>query len=177
MGRDKILWRREIANMPIPTTEQINAYEHLPERIAAAIADLDETQIQFVPAIGEWNIHEVVIHLADAEAVGHWRIRRALAEQRAELPAYNEEAWASRLSYRIQDRTLALQLFAALRASTAALLRLLPEDAWQRIALHAERGEVSVLDLFNTYVEHGETHLQQIEQLKLANKQRAQYER
>jgi len=161
----------------IPTLEQINAYEHLPERIMAAIADLDETQLQFVPAIGEWNIHEVVIHLADAEAVGYWRIRRALAEQRSELPAYNEEAWASRLSYRIQDRTLALQLFTALRASTAALLRLLTEDAWQRIALHAERGELSVLDLFNIYIEHGETHLQQIEQLKQAYRGRAQDKR
>jgi len=165
----RIHCRREIANMSIPTTEQINAYAHLPERIEAAIADLDETQLQFVPAIGEWSIHEVVIHLADAEAVGYWRIRRALAEQRSELPVYNEEVWASKLSYRIQDRTLALQLFTALRASTAALLHLLPEEAWQRIAIHAERGELSVLDLFNTYAEHGEMHLQQIEQVKKAH--------
>lgn len=154
--------------MSIPTAEQIDAYEQLPEQIMAAIADLDETQLQFVPAIGEWSIHEVVIHLADAEASGYWRIRKALAEQRAELPVYNEEVWASRLSYRIQDRTLALQLFTALRASTAALLRLLPEEAWQRIGLHAERGELSVLDLFTIYVDHGQTHLQQIEQLKQA---------
>jgi hypothetical protein len=154
--------------MPIPTTEQIDAYARLPERIRAAIADLDETQLQFVPVIGEWNMHEVVIHLADAETVGYWRIRRALAEPRTELPVYNEELWASRLSYRIQDRTLALQLFTALRASTAALLRLLSEDAWSRVALHAERGELSVYDLFNIYVEHGEEHLQQIEQLKQA---------
>ena len=161
--------------MSIPTAEQINAYEQCPERIVAAIADLDETQLQFVPAIGEWNIHEVVIHLADAETLGYWRIRRALAEQRTELPSYNEEVWTSQLSYRIQDRTLALQLFTALRASTAALLRLLPADAWSRIALHAERGEVSVLDLFNIYAEHGEGHLQQIEQLKQAYRGSTQY--
>jgi hypothetical protein len=163
--------------MSIPTTEQINAYEHLPEQIAAAIADLDEVQMQFVPAIGEWSIHEVVIHLADAEAIGYWRIRRALAEQRSELSAYNEEAWANKLSYRVQDRTLALQLFTALRASTAALLRLLPEDAWQRVAIHAEQGEMSVLDLFDVYVEHGEGHLRQIEQVKRAYRGRVPYER
>jgi len=157
--------------MSLPTIEQINAYEQLPERIAAAIADLDETQWQFVPAIGEWSIHEVVIHLADAEAVGYWRIRRTLAEQRPELPAYNEEVWANRLSYRSQDYTLALQLLTALRASTAALLRILPEDAWQRTALHSERGELSLSDLFDTYLEHGEIHLQQIEQVKKAYQQ------
>jgi DinB superfamily len=158
--------------MPIPTEEQINAYEHVPALIAEAITDLDERQLQFIPAIGEWSIHEVVIHLADSETVGYWRIRRALAEQGSTLDVYNEEAWASRLSYRIQERTLALQLFTALRASTAALLRLLPEDAWQRIALHAERGELNVIDIFNTYVEHGEVHLQQIEQIKHVYKQR-----
>ena len=133
--------------------------------------------MQFVPAIGEWSIHEVVIHLADAEVVGYWRIRKALAEEGSALGVYDEEAWASKLSYRIQDRALALQLFTALRASTAALLRLLPEDAWLRIAVHAERGDLSVLDLFNTYVEHGETHLQQIEQIKQVYRQRAQYGR
>jgi len=163
--------------MAIPTTEQINAFEHLPEQIAAAIADLDETQLQFVPAIGEWSVHEVVIHLADAETTGYWRIRRALAEQGSELPAYNEEAWANKLSYRIQDRILALQLFTALRASTAALLRLLPEEAWERVAIHAENGEMSVLDLFDVYVEHGEGHLRQIDQVKQAYREKQPYMR
>jgi len=57
-------------------------------------------------------------------------------------------------------------LFTALRASSAALLRLLPAEAWERTSLHPEQGKMSVYDIFNLYAEHGDIHLHQIERLK-----------
>ena len=152
--------------MPVPTAEQIETFETAPSRIAAVIEGLSEERMHAIPAIGEWSIHEIIIHLTDSEAVGYWRIRKTLAERGATLAVYDEEAWTRNLSYRIQDRELALQLFSVLRASTAALLRLLPAEAWERTSVHAERGELSVYDLFMTYLEHGAIHLQQIERLK-----------
>ena len=152
--------------MSIATPEQIDAYETAPSRIASTIEGLSEAQMHYVPAIGEWSIHEIIIHLADSEAGGFWRLRKTIAEKGATLPVYDEEIWTRNLSYRIQDRRLAMELFAALRASTAALLRLLPPAAWERTSIHPERGEMTVHDIFNLYVEHGEIHLQQIERLK-----------
>ncbi len=151
--------------MPIPTPEQINQYESFSGSIASAIEGVSGAQFHFIPAIGEWSIHEIVIHLADSEAVGFWRVRRTLAEKHAMLASYDEEAWARNLSYRIQDRELALQLFTSLRASNASLFRLVPAEAWERTAIHEERGELSVYDLFTTYVEHGKAHLEQLERL------------
>ncbi len=152
--------------MSKPTLEQIAAYEHFPTRLSTAIDGLSEEQLHFIPAIGEWSIHEVLIHLADSETVGYWRLRKTLAEPRSPLAVYDQEIWANKLSYRIQDRELALHLFAALRASTAALLRLLPDEAWERLGVHEEQGEVSVFDLFMLYLDHGKIHLEQITQLK-----------
>ena len=154
--------------MTKPTPEQIDAFEMAPAQIASAIEGLNETEMHFIPEIGEWSIHEIVIHLADSEAVGYWRLRKTLAERDATLPVYDQDAWMHNLSYRIQDRRLAMQLFAALRASSAALLRLVPEHAWERTSIHPENGEMSVYDLFNVYVEHSNTHLKQIERLKQA---------
>lgn len=54
----------------------------------------------------------------------------------------------------------------SLRVSTAALLRSLPTEAWERTGSHPERGKMNVYDLFNVYLEHGEIHLQQIERIK-----------
>jgi hypothetical protein len=150
----------------MPTPEQIDRYEAFPDLVSNAIEGLSETQFHFISTIGGWSIHEVVIHLADSEAVGFGRIRKALAERNATLTVYDEELWTRNLSYRIQDRTLALRLFAALRASNAALFRLLPADAWERTGIHEEKGEVSIEDLFATYWEHAEVHLEQIERLK-----------
>jgi hypothetical protein len=154
--------------MPKPTPEQINTFEMAPAEIASAIEGLSETEMHFIPEIGEWSVHEIIIHLADSEAGAYWRLRKTLAEKEAMLPVYDQEAWMHNLSYRIQDRRLALQLFAALRASSAALLRLVPEHAWERTSIHPEHGEMSVYDLFNLYLDHSHTHLQQIEHLKQA---------
>ncbi len=154
--------------MPVATAEQINAFEEAPERLIAVLEDLNDGQMQFVPAIGEWSIHEIVIHLADSEVIGHMRIRKTIAEAGSTLPIYDEETWAGKLSYRLQEPHLAIELFRALRASTAALLRALPAETWQRTAVHPERGEMSFYDVFVLYLEHGDIHLQQIERIKQA---------
>lgn len=152
--------------MPVPTPKQLDGYEMAPSSIMAALEGLDEAQIRQAPAENEWSIHEIVIHLADSEAVGYMRLRMAIAEDNPLLPVYAEAAWAQRLKYEVQARGLALALFANLRAASAALLRTLTAEEWERAATHPERGRMSVCDLFELYSEHGEIHLQQIEHIK-----------
>jgi hypothetical protein len=54
------------------------------------------------------------------------------------------------------------------RDTNASLLDTVSEDAWQRIGIHEKNGEVTLYDLFTTYLEHAQTHLQQIQTLKKA---------
>ncbi len=152
--------------MPVPTPEQLNAYEAAPAQVAAAIANLSEAQMHFIRAEGDWSVHEVIIHLADSEVFGYERMRKTMAEDNPTVDVYDENAWAMNLSYRTQDRNLAIVLFTALRHSSAALLRMLPPEAWERTCMHPERGEMSLYETFNTFLEHGKIHLEQIEQLK-----------
>ncbi len=154
--------------MSVPTPEQIHAFEAAPSQVAAAIAGLNAKQMQFSPADGEWSIHEVVVHLADSESVGFGRLRKTIAEEKPLVTVYDEEAWASNLMYHVQDYNLALTLFTALRRSTAALLRMLPAEAWERTCVHPERGVMSLYDVFQLYLDHGNVHLSQIERLKRA---------
>jgi uncharacterized damage-inducible protein DinB len=141
--------------MTVATFAQLESYSSIPTRVAHAIEGLSETQWYHTPTEGEWNIHEVVIHLADSEVVGFWRVRKTLAEQDSLLAVYRQ-----------QDPALALRLFTDLRTSTAALLKLIPNDAWERTSIHAERGKMTVYDIFQIYLEHGENHLRQIETIK-----------
>ena len=156
----------DISNISIPTIEQINTFESVPSLIISALTDLSESQMHVVPVSGEWSIHEVVIHLGDSETFGFERLRKTIAEEKPVLQVYDEDAWAKNLSYQRQERHYALALFSAQRRSTAALLRMLPPEAWQRTAIHPDRGEITLYDIFITYLEHGEIHLAQIEQLK-----------
>jgi uncharacterized damage-inducible protein DinB len=152
--------------MPVPTAEQIQEYEATPEKIAAAIEGLHEGQLQQRPASDDWSIREVLVHLGDSEIFVYERFRRILADDKPVLQAFNEEAWAKNLNYREQNPDLALNLFRALRQSNAALLRALPTQAWERTGRHTERGDMSLYDVFTTYLRHGNIHLEQIEQVK-----------
>src|ERR1019366_3843389 len=137
--------------MPIATPEQLARYNAAPSQVLAALEGLDETKLHYRPAEGEWSIHEIVIHLADSEAMGYGRLRKTLAEENAILAIYDEAQWAQKLAYQTQDRALAMTLFSSLRASTAALLRSLPADAWELTSNHPERGKISVYELFTIY--------------------------
>ncbi len=151
--------------MTKPSQEQFNAFADAPRQFSTLLAQLSEQHIYHQPDNGEWSIHEVIIHIADAETVGFWRFRRTLAEPGSTLAVYDEAAWATQLSYTRQRRDLALTLFTALRASSVELLRSLPDEAWERTSIHPERGVISLYDLFLVYLEHSTLHLQQIEQL------------
>ncbi|GAC1358248.1 MAG: hypothetical protein NVSMB44_05530 [Ktedonobacteraceae bacterium] len=152
--------------MPSANAELIESYEQSPSSIAAALEGLTEAQLLHRPGNDEWSIHEIIIHLADSEAVGYWRIRKTLAEAEPELAVYAEAVWGEKLQYRLQDRALALKLFSAQRSASAALLRLIPLEAWERVGNHTENGHMTVYDLFITYLEHGKAHLQQIKHIK-----------
>src|SRR5258708_6379229 len=151
--------------MPIPTSAQIDAFESAPSRIAAAIEGLSEKHLLFQPGSDSWSIHEVIQHLPDSETFVYERIRRIVAEDKPTLQAFPEALWAERLWYRTQNMRLALDLFRAQRLTTAALLRILPDSAWERTGIHTERGEMSVYDIFVTYLNHAEAHLEQIKQI------------
>ena len=51
-------------------------------------------------------------------------------------------------------------------AVNLGLLERLPEGAWDRVGLHAERGEESIRSLVTTYAGHDRVHLAQIETIR-----------
>jgi hypothetical protein len=155
-------------SMPTATSTQLLQYETAPARVAEAIAGLSDAQIRQVTSEEAWSIHEVVVHLADAELVGSWRLRKILAEPDVTLQNYDEEGWAKNLSYSAQRREQALALFTMQRAVNTELLRLLPPEAWEKTAQHETRGTISVYDLFMLLSHHVDDHLEQIEQIKQA---------
>ena len=56
--------------------------------------------------------------------------------------------------------------FAMARAVNLGLLERLPAEAWDRVGLHAERGEESIRSIVATYAGHDRIHLAQIETIR-----------
>lgn len=104
----------------------------------------------------------VMNHLADAELVYGVRIRTAIAQPGALLPAYDEKEWVTRFSPYDEDPHRALTRFRAVRDSTLAILDSVTDEEWQRCGLHEEAGELSVADLAARMAAHDTAHLDQI---------------
>jgi hypothetical protein len=105
----------------------------------------------------------VIVHCADSETNAAARIRFLTAEPDPVIQGYNEAEWARRFDYHTHPLEPALALVEAVRANTVALLRRMPEDAWQRVGRHTESGRYAAEDWLSIYAEHLEIHARQIE--------------
>jgi DinB superfamily len=141
----------------------IQQYEDGPRRLREALAKVPEAARQWRPAPGEWSAHEVVVHCADSETNAFARIRFLAAEREPVIQGYDQEQWARVFDYHALPLGAALAVVNAVRASTAALVRTLPEAAWARAGRHTESGPYRADDWLRIYADHLEVHARQIE--------------
>ncbi len=116
------------------------------------------------PAAGAWSIQELVIHLADADAVAINRMKWVIAENNPPLPGFDENAWTRSLFNEAQSLEDAVTLFEVNRRQFARVLRQLSATAgaaaaFERFGTHSERGKVTLLDLLKTYTGHFDHHM------------------
>lgn len=134
-----------------------------PARLRAALATVPPAALKWRPAPKEWSAHEVVIHCADSETNSFGRIRFLLAETVPTIQGYDQDRWAVTFGYHDLPLEPALAVVDAVRASTTALIRGLPDEAWTRVGHHTESGRYSAEDWLQIYADHLEGHARQIE--------------
>ena len=113
------------------------------------------------PEPGEWSVAELLGHLWDAELTYAFRARSILAQDQPQLPAYDQDAWATLPRPPFADL---LASFAALRTANLALIRGTPADLWERAGIHAERGPTSFRVATDEIAGHARAHQLQLEQ-------------
>jgi len=78
-------------------------YEAGGSKLRQAISNLTRDDLLCKPAadanVGRWSIQQVVVHLVDCDAVFADRIKRVIAEENPNLPAFDENKWAAALAY------------------------------------------------------------------------------
>ncbi len=142
-----------------------------PELVAVAMTGAAGAELDWKPSPDKWSLREIVAHLADSEIVGADRFRRTIAEDSPTIVAYDQDAWARNLDYSRRRISQAMEAFRRLRGENHDLLKGLPEAAFERAAIHSERGRLTLADLLRTYAEHAEKHAGQLRALRQAYKQ------
>ena len=137
----------------------LEIYEDGGRKLIKGIEHLDRNDLTAFPVPGAWSIQQLVCHLADSDLVFSDRIKRVIAEDRPQLLAFDENLWAKNLHYELQSPQDAVELFALNRRLTAAVLKVLPDEAFRRAGVHSERGELTLEQIVRTAVGHLDHHL------------------
>jgi hypothetical protein len=140
-------------------SQMIDAFEHGTQKVRAAITGLTPPQLQLFPVPGTWSIHQIVVHLADADLARSDRMKRIIAMDNPILQAWDQSRFAQRLHYHEQSLEDALAMMELDRKQMARILRRLPESAFARKGMHTESGELTLAQMLDRGVRHVDHHL------------------
>ncbi|MFQ5777542.1 MAG: DinB family protein [Terriglobia bacterium] len=141
--------------------------EKNPERVAAAVAGLDDSVLRFKPAPGKWSILEILAHLADAELIWGYRIRQAIADKEPAFAPIDQDAWARNLGYTEASPAEWLALYQTNRRANLRLLRRLSLADLAKGGFHPELNrKFTLAETIERLAGHDPNHLGQIERLK-----------
>jgi uncharacterized protein YndB with AHSA1/START domain len=142
--------------------ELLVRFENGAAALEQAVHALSPSDLDREPQPGFWSARQIAMHIVDAEIMGAGRLRMLAAEPGAVLKAYRGDVWGEKFDYKHQPLEPALSLFAALRASTAEVLKRLPAEAWANKGIREETGELTLENLLEAHCKHCEAHIQEI---------------
>ena len=155
------------------TEEILKSLRVSPIILGALVAGLDDRQIRWRPAPGEWAVIEVVAHIADVDERAHTRLRRMVAEDNPFLPAFDQDALAVERGYIGMDLPEQVARYRNSRAGHLADLAKLDRQQWQRAGRHEAAGDMTV-QLYEAHVASEDVdHLAQIARLLDPRRHRA----
>src|SRR3954452_18990867 len=116
----------------VPDGDITSLLEWQIEGTAAALAGFSAEQERWRPAAGEWNITEIVGHLADAERVFSYRALSFARGDSAPLPGMDPDGFMTVACFAERPLADVVEELVAIRRASLALFRSLDAAAWMR---------------------------------------------
>lgn len=137
-----------------------------PVRLRAAVAGLDDRQLDTPYRPDGWTVRQLVHHLVDSHLNAYVRCKLALTEDAPVIKPYDEARWAE-LPDSKRPIGGSLALLDQLHERWTALLMSLPAESFQRTCFHPQSGKTITLDhLVATYAWHGLHHVAHVTELR-----------
>lgn len=139
----------------------------LPEKVRAAVAGLNDEQLDTPYREGGWTLRQVVHHLPDSHTNAYIRFKLAITEDNPNIRSYREDLWAECIEAKHYPLKDSLDLLDALHRRWVAFLKTLDPKDFLRTYYHpAQNKEYVLSNVLSLYVWHGEHHLAHIKNLK-----------
>ena len=147
----------------------IERIEAAPARMRAAVAGLNEEQLDTPYRPDGWTVRQVVHHVPESHLNAYTRFKLALTEDVPVIKPYFEDRWAKLDDALQAPIALSLDLLDALHGRWVWFLRSLKPDDWKRTFRHPELGVVTLDKNIALYAWHGQHHVAQITSLRERN--------
>lgn len=159
----------------MPLLHLIERYRTASHVLDARVLSLDDERLDraFDPAegAGSWSCRTLLGHITDADLVFATRMRRTIAEERPMLTLFDEHAFLRSGIYEPTAQQIPgslagpvvpaggyIAMLHTLRRWSGQWLATLPQQAFDRMAHHPERGEVALRRLVEYATRHLEHH-------------------
>jgi len=131
--------------------------------------DLADEDLQKNYGPGKWSVRYVLHHLADAETILFYRIRRVISEPKQVIWAFDQDAWAQQLDYSTVPLELAKSIYVSSREGIIYYARLHYDSSDEIKFVHSETGLRTLKDEFDKVVWHNQQHVGDIEKALLSS--------
>ncbi len=144
--------------------QKLESFGHAPALLSTVLRELPKQMWLYKPSPERWSVHEIILHLADSEAIGYMVCRRFIAEPGSPMLNFDGARWAETLGYFHQSTREALELVRQLRRITYQLLLTLPEPVWERAVQHPTKGLLTLSQWIEIEGLHIPHHIDQMKQ-------------
>jgi uncharacterized damage-inducible protein DinB len=147
-------------------SENIHAIGQLPLSLSAAVAGLNDSQLDTPYREGGWTVRQVVHHLADSHANSVVRFKLALTEDWPTIKPYDENAWVQLPDSNSLSIDSSLTFISAMHQRWVALLESMSGTDFERGFVHPEGGRQNLATALAIYAWHGRHHTAHITALR-----------
>ena len=137
-----------------------------PAALRAAVAGLNDAQLETPYRRDGWTVRQVVHHVADSHMNAYVRFKLAITEDTPTIKPYNEAAWARVADSARTPIGTSLTLLDALHQRWVVLMESFAEPDFSRKVVHPEHGPITVDWMLQMYAWHGRHHTAHVSELR-----------
>jgi hypothetical protein len=102
------------------------------ERTRALLLPLTPAQVAYRPKPDDWNIAEVLGHIADSERIFAFRALAFARNDTTALPSFDQDLYVANADFAERPFDTLIEEYTAVRRATLAFFGNLPAEAWVR---------------------------------------------
>ena len=146
----------------------IQTIKELPKKMAEAVRDLSEEQLDTPYRPAGWTVRQTVHHVADSHINSLCRFKLALTEENPTIRPYFEDRWAE-LADSFLPVDVSLKILEGVHLRWAVLLESFSDEDFKRPLIHPDSGDWTVEQFLALYAWHSRHHTAHITKLRERN--------